>query len=80
MMRPQPTFPGSEQLPDAEDSHRFDPEAGTRRAKQDWYWDHPLCGAMFGCDQCPMSRPNENVGVLFPHCAHPDQHKLKYKP
>ncbi len=55
--------------------------ATLRRAKRNWYRDHPLCGSFLGCNTvCPYSTPMIREGVLFPHCNHPDQGKYPYRP
>lgn len=56
-------------------------ESGKKRAIERWYRDHPLCGAVIGCEVCPFcSESPDYIRALIPGCSHPDMVKEEYRP
>lgn len=55
--------------------------AMVKRLRQLWYFDHPLCGNVLGCNRaCPHYAQVPKYGQLFPNCKHPDSGSSRYKP
>lgn len=71
-----------DRFPDATDTIVLDMVgARLKRARENWYRDHPLCGRSFGCDYgCPHFSPMPFRGQIFPFCNHPDIRKPEYLP
>ena len=75
-------LPGLESVPPPGDLKPVDiPAARLKAVRHRWFRRHPLCGAVLGCNgACPHFGPEIHPGNLFPHCRHPDQFKVEFRP